>query len=525
MESQKCCRKRKNVNIPDRIELKLDLPGLPELAPLVRDFASRALDLAEFSGDRRQDLLDAFLCGVELVERALAMEGDAVIPLEIGVTIDARELEFRILEHGIPLGGDLGQNARVDIAERIRPNTTFDRLSWVQKGREGSELHLSVKREHPAIEVLEDVRHRLEREEAENAHADISCSTMTGEYRIRDYQEGDGLEIARRIYEAYGRSYPNPDLYVPERIDLLNREGRLHSIVCESPEGDVVGHYALERPDLGPIGEAGQAVIDHRHRGHGLMTPMRSAVEAAGARIGLLGIWSQPTARHPISQRMNLKFGSTPTGLCLGTTPAEASLRGGVSGELEDGNQSARHSCFLYWDPIVEEPMLHAFVPPELALILAPLYEARKREVCFETEQITPADGHAAVRTRFESGRGVAWVALDRITSGTFDGVQAAINAMETSASAATVFIDLPIDDPSCGHLTSQLLSEGLRFAGVGARFRAVDDERRAEDVLRLQLNPGPVDFAGLVVEGDLGRTLADWVVGPLNSTGRHPPQ
>ena len=82
--------------------------------------------------------------------------------------------------------------------------------------------------------------------------------------------------------------------------------------------------------------------------------------------------------------------------------------------------------------------MLHAFVPPELALILAPLYEARNREVCFETEQITPADGHAAVRTRFESGRGVAWVALDRITSGTFDGVQAAINAMETSASAAT---------------------------------------------------------------------------------------
>ena len=82
--------------------------------------------------------------------------------------------------------------------------------------------------------------------------------------------------------EAYGRSYPNPDLYVPDRIDLLNREGRLHSIICESPEGDVVGHYALERPNLGPIGEAGQAVIDHRHRGHGLMKPMRAAVEEAG---------------------------------------------------------------------------------------------------------------------------------------------------------------------------------------------------------------------------------------------------
>ena len=505
------------MNIPDQIELKLDLPGLPELAPLVEDFASRALGLAEFTGKRRDDLLAAFLCGVELVERTLARQGDAIVPLEIGVTIDSQALEFRILEHGIPLGGDLDEGAGGDITDRIRPNTIFDRLWWVQKGHEGSELHLLVKRDHASIEVLEDVRHRLDQEEAEIAHADTSPSSKTGEYRIRDYQQGDGLEVARRIYEAYGRSYPNPDLYVPDRIDL-NREGRLHSIICESPDGDIVGHYALERPNLGPIGEAGQAVIDHRHRGHGLMKPMRAAVEKAGAQSGLLGIWSQPTARHPISQRMNLKFGSTPTGLCLGTTPANASLRGGVAGESGDGEPSARHSCFLYWDPIVEEPSLQAFVPEELVPVLAPLYEARQREVNFETHHDAPVDGHSTISTRFDSARGVAWISLDRITSGAFDGIGAAMNAMETSAAAATVFVDLPIDDPGCSFLTAQLLAEGLRLAGIGPRFRKVDDERRAEDVLRLQLNPGPVDFAGLVVEGELGRALADTVIGPQES-------
>ena len=506
------------MNTPDRIELKLDLPGLPELAPLVTDFAGRALDLAEFTGTRRDNLLTAFLCGVELVERTLAQQGDAIVPLEIGVTIDAHALEFKILEHGIPLGGDLDVDAGGDITDRIRPNTIFDRLWWVQKGREGSELHLRVKRDHASIEILEEVRHRLDLEEAETAHADTLPSNKTGEYRIRDYREGDGLEVARRIYEAYGRSYPNPDLYVPERIDLLNRSGRLHSIICESPDGDVVGHYALERPDLGPIGEAGQAVIDHRHRGHGLMKPMRAAVEEAGAKLGLLGIWSQPTARHPISQRMNIKFGSTPTGLCLGTTPADAALRGGVAGETNAKGQPARHSCFLYWDPILEEPLLHAFVPEELAGILSPLYEARNREVSFNTDPRNPVEGHSNVSTRFDSSRGVAWVALEQVTSGAFDGIQAAISAMETSASAATVFVDLPIDDPGCGHLTAQLLSAGLRLAGVGPRFRKVDDERRAEDVLRLQLNLGPVDFAGLVVEGDLGRALADEVIGQVDS-------
>lgn len=506
------------MNVPDRIELKLDLPGLPELAPLLRDFAGRALDLAEFSGKWRDDLLEAFLCGVELVERTLAQQGDAIVPLEIGATIDPHALEFKILEHGLPLGGDLENAAGGDITERIRPNTIFDRLWWVQKGREGSELHLRVKRTHSSIELLEDVRHRLDLEEAENAHSDTSPSEMTGEYRIRDYQPGDGLEVARRIYEAYGRSYPNPDLYIPERIDLLNQSGRLHSIVCESPAGEIVGHYALERPDLGPIGEAGQAVIDHRHRGHGLMKPMRAAVEAAGAKLGLLGIWSQPTARHPISQKMNIKFGSTPTGLCLGTTPAEASLRGGVASESEETGLAARHSCFLYWDPIVEEPPLRAFVPEHLVSVLSKLYSARKREVTFETDTGEPSLGHSNINTHYDSSRGVAWVALDHITTGAFDGIQAAINAMESSASAATVFVDLPIDEPGCGRLATQLMAQGLRLAGIGPRFRTVNDERQAEDVLRLQLNVAPVDIAGLVVEGDLGRALAENVVGQMET-------
>ena len=60
----------------------------------------------------------------------------------------------------------------------------------------------------------------------------------------------------------------------------------------------------------------------------------------------------------------------------------------------------------------------------------------------------------------------------------------------------------------------STAFAEGLRPAGIGPRFRVVDDERRAEDVLRLQANPAPVDVAGLVVEGDLGRALADAVLG-----------
>lgn len=502
------------MDLPLKIELSLSLPGLQDLNPLVHDFAIRALEFADMPSPRKEELHDALLSAVILVERTLENEGDVATRIEIGATIAADVLEFRILEHGVPLGEDLEDGAGKEIRKRIRPAQVYDQVYWLQKGKEGSELHLVAHRETSSINILEITRQRIEEDHDALAHADVAPSEASGEYAIRGYAPADGLTIARRIYEAYGRSYPNPDLYIPERIERLNKEGRLHSIVCTSPAGEVVGHYALERPDLGAVGEAGQAVIDHRHRGHGLMGPMRAAVEAAGAELGLLGIWSQPTARHPVSQRMNLKFGSKPSALCLGTTPAEATLRGGVSGQREDTAVPARHSCFLYWHPLEAEPPLVAYVPEVLAPIITRLYAERGREARIETQANPLASGHTTVHTRFDAARGVAWIALDQVTDGAYDSVKAAIDAMQSGAGAATLFIDLPIDLPGTAALAAALLADGIRFAGIGPRFRLVADARRGEDVLRLQLNPAPVDLAGLVVEGEVGRLLAEVVLG-----------
>lgn len=501
------------MTIPERLSLRLVLPGLPELAPLVRDFAGHALRLADFAGERHAALLEAFLSGIVGVENALRQEGDPVVDLEIQAEIDADGLEFRILEDGMPLGGtdaDGAGRAGSDIASRVRPARVFDRLWWVQRAAAGSELHLRVHRPHPAIDVLESVQHRLAAEH-EAEHTDLEPSTRTGEYRIRGYRTGDGLEIARRIYAAYGRSYVNPDLYVPERIEQLNRDGRLHSIVCESPAGDIVGHYALERPDLGPTGEAGQAVIDHRHRGHGLMKPMREAVEQAGRALGLLGIWSQPTAMHPLSQRMNLDFGSTPTAVHLGLLPEGTTLRGGVAGEATDHRRGGRRSTFLYWHPLTEEPPLEAHAPTAFVELLGALYEARRRPVTFNGAATRPEQAPAGnpVSSRYSTALGAAWISAVRIEPGTSAAVIAAAEALESAARAGVVFVDLPLDDPGTPTVAETLLDRGFTFAGVAPRTIPRGDLRRAEDALRLAHHPVAPDLPGLVAEGELGRRLA----------------
>lgn len=500
------------MTLPDTIELSLSLPGLQALNPMIDDFVDRVFELAAIPAPRREQLHEALLSAVQLVEHALEADGDLTTLLDLHATVMTDCVEFRLLEHGVPMGDDIDSGLGADIRKRIRPAQVFDKVYWVQKGQEGSELHLVAHRDATVIEALENYRQQHEHHDAV-AHADVKPTTTTAQYAIRGYRAEDGLTIARKIYDAYGRSYPNPDLYIPDRIERLNREGRLHSILCTASDGEVVGHFALERPDLGPIGESGQAVIDHRHRGHGLMGPMRAAVEAAGADLGLLGIWSQPTARHPVSQRMNLKFGSFPSALCLGTTPAAASLRGGVSGQREDTSMPARHSCFLYWHPLTAEPPVVAYVPSAYAPLIERLYAVRGRIANVKTDAVglTPS-GHSPVHTRFDNVRSVAWVTIDAVTTGSYDAILAAVDAMEKGAGAATIFIDLPIDDPGTADLSTNLLATGIRFAGIGPRFRKVDDARRAEDVLRLQHNPAPVDIEGLVVEGEIGQLIADAV-------------
>lgn len=496
---------------PDRLSLQLSLPGLLELEPLVRDFAGHALRLADFSGDPRATLLEAFVSAIFLVEDTLRREGDPVIDLSVEAEIDADGLEFRIREDGMPLGGTAviePRQAGAALAARVRPAQVFDRLWWVQ-GPAGSELHLRVHRPHALIDVLQSARQRLDAE-VQAEHTDLEPSTQTGEYRIRRYRPTDGLEIARRIYEAYGRSYVNPDLYVPERIDRLNGDGRLHSIVCESPAGDVVGHYALERPDLGPTGEAGQAVIDHRHRGHGLMRPMRAAVEEAGRALGLLGVWSQPTAMHPLSQRMNLAFGSVPSAIHLGLLPEGTTLRGGVAGEAKDHRQGGRRSTFLYWHPLGAEPPLAAHAPREFIDLLEALYAARRRPVSFQAAGgPRPTASGDPLHSRYSTALGAAWVTAHRIEPGTTSGIVVAVEALEAGAGAGVVFIDLPLDDPGTPAVAESLVEHGCTLAGVAPRVIPRPGDLRAEDALRLAHHPVPPDLPGLVSEGELGRQLA----------------
>lgn len=494
--------------MPDeQLDFQIRLPAMPELRGLIRSFLLEVLEVAGFTPEDRETLGDRILELLVRIER-LADEraGDDLLPIEIGATVDPSRVTIVCREHGIPIDD-------ATIGSRIEG---IDEMRWVQHGSD-SELQIVQRRPARPIEVLETAKAREAAAEATPADPAVDPSTTADEYAIRGYRKGDGIGIARTIYETYGRDYPNPDVYDPVRIDELNSTGRLVSIVCESPSGATAGTYALERPGLERIGEAGQAVIDPAHRGHGLMRPMRAEIERIGRSLGLYGIFSQPTARHPLSQRMNLKFGSTPSALCLGTTPASAAFRAGVAGGTDAGKDAGRHSCLLYWHPLQEETPIRAFVPDPLAELVEALYAARGRDATVETASTSAAPSRRSVcTTHFDATRGVARIAADACDSTTTMQVRSAILAISAVPGAATIFVDLPIDDPGTARVGSELLGEGLRPAGIGPGFQTLGSpDAPVEDVLRLQTSIAPVDLDGLVVEGALGERIRAIVLDP----------
>src|SRR5206468_2279399 len=95
-------------------------------------------------------------------------------------------------------------------------------------------------------------------------------------YNIRRLRPGDALAVSQCVYRCYGYSYGNADLYYPQRIVHLNETGQLVSLIAVDEADAVVGQLALERPDLGPLAESGQAVVAPAHRGRHLLERLRT---------------------------------------------------------------------------------------------------------------------------------------------------------------------------------------------------------------------------------------------------------
>lgn len=371
-----------------------------------------------------------------------------------------------------------------------------DEVRFVNLGRLGNRVEL-VKHLPRA-----DVREHLPEEE----HREVLQAPAAPEeipLEIRAMRPEESFELSRCVYRSYGYSYDWDYIYYPDRIQELQERGLMRSCVAVTPDGELVGHLAVtvERPDS-PVGEAGQAVVDPRFRGHHLFPRMKTFMAEQAAREGMYGLFSEATAVHPYSQRGNLELGAAETGFLLGYIPASVSYK-----EIGEDREGRRGSVALFYLRTNPEPQRSVYPPAAYHREIQKVIEHNglRREIESGGEPGLPASSRMSVDVRRDHN--LAFVRVEEPGSDLTELVERRLRELCLHR-VDCVYVDLPLSHPATSRAGVGLRELGLFFGGI-----IPEAHPAGGDALRLQyLNNVEIERGDVSTASDFGRELLDLI-------------
>lgn len=365
---------------------------------------------------------------------------------------------------------------------------SFDEIRFINLGRQGNRVELLKHLPHT------DVRDHLPEEEHRRT---VEAAEEGVPLEIRMMHPEESYELSRCVYRSYGYSYDWDYIYYPDRIRELQERGLMRSCVAVTPGGEFAGHLAItvERPDS-PVGEAGQAVVDPRFRGHHLFPRMKTFMAGQAAHTGMFGLYSEATAVHPYSQKGDLELGAKETGFLLGYIPASVSYK-----QIDKDREGRRGSVALFYMRVNDEPEREIYPPAEYREEIEAVIEHNglRRVIPEGVEpQIAPL---SRMSVEVRKDHNLAFVRVEEPGADLTGLVQSHLRELCLHR-VDCVYVDLPLSHPAT-------IRAGLK--NLGAFFGGVIPEAHAGggDVLRLQyLNNVEVDAADVSTASEFGEEL-----------------
>jgi hypothetical protein len=318
------------------------------------------------------------------------------------------------------------------------------------------------------------------------------------DYTVRRLRAEDARGVVDCVRRVYGDSYIiHTELYHPEEIVALNEAGRLVSVVALNEGEEIVGHYALERPDpASRIAESGEAMVLPEHQHHHLLEKMRLLLEDEAARLGLHGIFGRTVTNHVFSQKMVERFGERPCGVSLGRTPRTfRNMREALP---------QRMSIVFYFKYLGTADTVRIHVPPRHQEICRQIYEQFQVRLEPHASQSVPESGEFAVEHHPELKR--SNILVRRVGKDTVEHVRAAHRELCRAQEVEVVYLELPLTEPGTPEACQALEEDGFFFSGVAPLYFPQGD------VLRLQFLNVDLDTSLLQIESAFAKTLLKYV-------------
>lgn len=299
---------------------------------------------------------------------------------------------------------------------------------------------------------------------------DRDASSPEVEIRALRADEAAGLVACFR--RCYGDSYVDRDFYDEASIRRRLQDGTLRSMVAVSPVDGIVGHMALTvRHPGGQVVDAGNTVVDPRHRGGHLAARLGASLVELCREQGFVGFLHYPTTAHPVMQKLAVQGGGIETGLVLGYIPSGTEYR-----DVPGASHAHRLAAIVSYQPIDPAPPGVSAVPRRYAAMLE-----RLSRQCGLVRTFRAGTGALAAETdaqeRFDPRRRLRRFEVLRAGR---DLVQRVQRPAAEGEDADVEHVDLSLLDPAVDDAVEALRAEGFFFGALmPAQF--------AGDTLRLQ--------------------------------------
>jgi anti-sigma regulatory factor (Ser/Thr protein kinase)/GNAT superfamily N-acetyltransferase len=374
-----------------------------------------------------------------------------------------------------------------------------DEIYFLNLGRHGKRVELVKNLPYKDVEAYISEEEKDRALELPPVPKDVAIT-------VRLMVPDDSVGLARCVYRCYGYTYANGDVYFPDRVRELLQSGLLISHIVLGPDNEIIGHIAIrkEQPDA-VIGERGQAVVDPRYRGHGLLKKMLSASAAHAGELGMYGTYSEGVTVHTYSQQGAISMGARETGVLLGFTPATMSFK-----KIEDKDRQQRQAAVLFYNRLNEEPQRDVYPPFHHQSIIRRIYETNKfrRNIINPLDVKEPADipPNSQVDVKVQTDASRAFMLVKQYGADLEELVKFRLREL-CLRRVDCIYIDLPLSHPATPRFCASLEMLGFSFSGV-------IPEMSEGDVLRLQyLNNVDVDPGTIQVASEFGKELLDYVL------------
>jgi len=295
------------------------------------------------------------------------------------------------------------------------------------------------------------------------------------EFVVRAMEPTECAGLARLVYRCYGYGYPAEDIYYPDRMGALIRDGLMHSAIILNRDGEMIGHAALTKARAAArVAEAGKLVVDPRYRSHGLAKKLADFRIQQANELELLGLWTECVTNHPYSQRNQLKLGAVESGIFLGIVPADVSMVG-----LEN-EPAARGSLVPMYLPLPAPPERELYAPPPYGEVLSEI--VKRLQLPRDTTAAAPEPtGPSRLSVSVNQTSSVAVIDVETVGTDLVEQCDARLTDLEDMR-IDVVYLDLPLADPGCAALQDRLSNLGFFFSAL------LPESGRTGDTLRLQL-------------------------------------